>query len=225
MSEKIAIVRATDHIPFDGIVKTVSSSISLSKEKGSMFSFEMESMLRELNGGEISQEEFEKKYLPYVSKYNSMSLWALNSLVPDDPDNKNVFSNKDCAIIDDLEEQINNGSEFISLAPTDTAIKGDVALSGKSTILISKERFSTLSDEEKEKLSKFNVKVFDGDLKEAVSHALTEKGYNAENLSLEGKYLRDSSSKGFIESPTSQETLDSIYEISNNHRNINGTTL
>ena len=84
--------------------------------------------------------------LPYNSDYNSMVLWSLNGLVPDDMNN--TFSDKTCAIIDGLAEQIEQ-SEMVSLVPTDTAIKGNVNLSNKATILIDKDRYETLSLEEK----------------------------------------------------------------------------
>lgn len=38
---------------------------------------------------------------------------------------------------------------MVSLVPTDTAIKGNVNLSNKATILIDKDRYETLSLEEK----------------------------------------------------------------------------
>lgn len=75
-----------------------------------------------------------KEYLPYVSDYNSMVLFSLNGLCPDDNEHgfgNNTFSNKNCVIIEPLEHHIN---ETISLVPTDTAIKGDVYLSNDAII-------------------------------------------------------------------------------------------
>lgn len=91
----------------------------------------------------ITKEDIEnretvlKQYIPYMSDYNSMVLWSINGLVPDDSENgfgNNTFSNKKCAIIDGLAEQLQL-SNVVSLVPTDTAIRGNVKLS-KSSIYI-----------------------------------------------------------------------------------------
>lgn len=209
--ENIALVRATDFIPFDGIVHPISNVPYLKKENGTFFSYAINDLLRKLSiinevdywsKTEEEQEEINKnskkilnQYLPYNSNYNSMVLWSLNGLVPDDQNKSNTFSNKTCAIIESLEEQLES-SEIISLVPTDTAIKGDVKLSNKSIILISKERYGTLSQEEKERLKMLDltVQVFDGTLEDAVKQTLKDNGYRSETLSLtrsKGGYASD----------------------------------
>ena len=217
MKNKIALVRATDIIPFDGIIYPPANAQQISKDQSS-FTLEMNSLLRETSL-DVSE------YMPYTSTYNSMSLWALNSVVPDDPDGNNVFSDKPCAIIEDLDEQLESGTEFISLAPTDTAIKGNVSLSKNSVILISKEKWKSLSEEDKNKLNSLSIKIFEGDLRQAVSETLKERGYSPEELSLSGENLHSSDSRGFLPSETRSETLGSIYEIANQNRYFNGITL
>lgn len=219
----IALVRATNIIPIDGIVRPLSEVPYLCKEEGTYFYYSMYDLIR--NKGllkevdwtkldemsEIDKEnaEFVKKYMPYSSDYNSMILWSLNGLVPDDINN--VFSNKTCAIIEGLEEQIDQ-SEIVSLVPTDTAIRRNVKLSENAIILILKERYDSLSAEEKEQLSKLDltVKMFEGDLKEAIDEELikTER-FTAETLSLRRE------DDGYVKSDTSDEVRKVISDIAN----------
>ena len=218
----IALVRATNVIPFEGEVRPVSEVTYLQKEKGREFYFAMSDLLRrkgmlkeidwtkpeeEMLKIEKYNEKIIEEYLPYSSSYNSMVLWSLNGIVPDDINN--TFSNKDCAIIDGLEEQIEQ-SEIVSLVPTDTAIKGNVKLSNKANILISKERYKTLSQEEKQKLSELDltVSVFEGEISEAVKQNLKESGrYTPETLSLTRK------DKGYLKSETSDDLIKTIDNI------------
>lgn len=225
--KNIALVRATNVIPVDGVVRPISAVPYLRKEKDTEFSTSMRDLLRrkgllkevdwtkpdEIN--KISKENTKtlEQYVPYNSDYNSMVLWSLNGLVPDDMNN--TFSDKTCAIIDGLAEQIEQ-SEMVSLVPTDTAIKGNVNLSNKATILIDKDRYETLSLEEKDKLAKLNlnVTIFQGNLKEAVNEALIRKGrYTAETLSLARE------DDGYIKSDTSDEVRRTIRDVAN-ERNI-----
>ena len=233
--KNIAIVRATNVIPFDGIVRPVSEVPYLEPEKGSALSFGINDLLRkqgklkemdwskpETERNEIDKQNNEilKQYMPYNSNYNSMVLWALNGIVPDDNSaggtfGTNIFSNKDCAIIDGLEEQLDQ-SEIVSLVPTDTAIKGNVKLSNQAIILLSKERYESLSQEEKDKLSSLDLKleIFEGDLTETVNKTLQKSGrYTAETLSLRRE------DDGYIKSDTSDEVRRTIRDVAN-ERNI-----
>ena len=94
----IALVRATDVIPFDGIVKPISEVPYLKKNTSSKFAFAMNDLLRKVGKMppitfEIMEEDIKnrqeilKKYIPYTSDYNSMVLWSINGLVPDDSEN------------------------------------------------------------------------------------------------------------------------------------------
>ena len=221
--KNIALVRATNIIPIDGVVRPISEVPYLKKEEGTEFSFAMNDLLKkkgilkeidwtkpdEISKIDKENNEILNQYMPYNTDYNSMVLWSLNGLVPDDINN--TFSDKTCAIIDGLEEQIEK-SEIVSLVPTDTAIKGAVKLSNQASVLISKERYETLSQEEKDKLTKLdlNVSVFEGDLKEAVDEELIKKNrYTAETLSLKRE------DDGYVKSDTSDNVRDTICSIAN----------
>ena len=96
--KNIALVRATNVIPVDGVVRPISEVPYLHKEKGTEFSFAMNDLLKKkgilkemdwTKPDEISEidrenNEILKQYMPYNSDYNSMVLWSLNGLVPDD---------------------------------------------------------------------------------------------------------------------------------------------
>lgn len=91
--DNIAIVRATNIIPFDGVVRPLSNVPYLSKNIGLEFSVRMSDLLHELgvippmDESRLFQEDYYdemvklsskilKEYLPYVSDYNSMVLFS-----------------------------------------------------------------------------------------------------------------------------------------------------
>lgn len=152
-----------------------------------------------------------KEYLPYVSDYNSMVLFSLNGICPDDNEHgfaNNIFSNKSVAIIAPLSEHI---EQVISLVPTDTAIKGNVELSNNAIVLIEESVYESLNDMQKALLhnNKFSIKTFTGSLKEAIRNELQNSGrYIPETLSL------SASTGGFMPSDTSELQKECINNIS-----------
>lgn len=230
----IAIVRATDVIPFDGIVRPLSHTPYLCKNISLEYSARLSDLLNELgiipplDKSRMSEKDYYdkmvalsskilKEYLPYVSNYNSMVLFSLNGICPDDNENgfaNNTFSNKKVAIIAPLSDHI---EQAISLVPTDTAIKGDVVLSAESIVLIEESTYNSLSEEQKTILhnNQFTIKTFTGTLKEAVRNELQNSGrYIPETLSL------SSSNSGIMPSETSEilkqniKDIASIYQLS-----------
>ena len=217
--ENIALVRATNIIPFDGVVKPLSNVCHLTKNIGLPFSGMLSDFLLETgiipkldyskmfdenyyDSYVASSSEILKDYLPYVSDYNSMVLFSLNGLCPDDNEHgfgNNTFSTKKCAIIEPLKYHIN---EAISLVPTDTAIKGDIFLSEEAILLIEKEYYETLGEEEIKKLNQLDMtlNLFTGSLKDAIKLTLINTNkYNFETLSL------SESTGGVMPSKTSEE--------------------
>lgn len=219
----IALVRATNIIPFDGIVRPVSEVPYLKVNTSTQFGFAMSDLLQKTGkippaSFKITKEDIEnrkkvlKQYVPYMSDYNSMVLWAINGLVPDDGENgfaNNTFSNKKCAIIDGLAEQLEL-SNVVSLVPTDTAIRGNVTLSDSAIILIDQNEYDSLSEQQREQLSNLNVKTFSGDLRQAVEQALSETGrYIPERPTL------SRSDGGYRKSDTSEELKEVINSVAN----------
>lgn len=224
--ENIALVRATNVIPFDGVIKTISNSKYLSKNSNTEFAMRLSDLLKKLaiippiDFTKISEDYFVtkakedikilKEYLPYTSDYNSMVLFSLNGLVPDDEEHgfgNNVFSNKKCAIIEPLAAHIH---DVVSITPTDTAVKGNVILSPEAIILIEEEFYQNLESHQKQQLDSLNltVKTFRGNLSEVVQKELKNTGkYIPERLSLTRQ------DGGFQQSETSSMQIKAIQEI------------
>ena len=216
--DNIAIVRATNIIPFDGVINPISEVPYLVKPNGMQISFMISDLLTEqgilesYDFTKINDEEYQTKrkeildsYLPYISSYNSVVLFSLNGLVPDDMNN--TFSNKNCVIVDGLKEHI---SDVVSLMPTDTAIKGKVIISSSGVLLIKKDFYNSLSDFDKSRLCNLNftVKKVNGSLEDAVKETLTNSDrFHYEKLSL------TRSAGGFFPSETSEDTKRVINEI------------
>ncbi len=216
--DNIAIVRATNIIPFDGVINPISEVPYLVKPNGMQISFMISDLLTEqgilesYDFTKINDEEYQTKrkeildsYLPYISSYNSVVLFSLNGLVPDDMNN--TFSNKNCVIVDGLKEHI---SDVVSLMPTDTAIKGKVIISSSGVLLIKKDFYNSLSDFDKSRLCNLNftVKIVNGSLEDAVKETLTNSDrFHYEKLSL------TRSAGGFFPSETSEDTKRVINEI------------
>ena len=104
----IAMVRATNIIPYDGVVRPLSNVPYLCKNIGLEFSARISDLLHELgvipplDQSKMFEEDYYdkmvalsskilKEYLPYVSDYNSMVLFSLNGICPDD--NEHGFAN------------------------------------------------------------------------------------------------------------------------------------
>lgn len=226
----VAIVRATNIIPYDGIVKPISEVPYLKLDTDTNFAYLLIDLLREkgilpptpfrLTKEYIDETEtIARQYLPYMSDYNSMVLWAINGLVPDDSENgfgNNIFSNKECVIIDGLEEQLES-SNVVSMVSTDLAIRGKVKLSNSAIILIEQSKYDSLSEEQKHQLLKLNIggiKTFSGDLRQVIEQVLRDTGrYIPERPILS---RRDG---GFMKSDTSDELVELINRIAK-ERNI-----
>lgn len=219
----VALIRATNVIPFDGVVKPISHSFYLCKNVGAEFSTMMNDLLLELgirpefDWTKIDDQDYQRTYqqilltyLPYISDYNSYVLFSLNGICPDDNEHgfgNNIFSNKKCGIIEPLASHI---EQVVSLTPTDTALRGNVILSNEAILLIEEQTFLNLTDYEKEQLNhlNFTVKTFRESLQEAIYKELELSGrYKPEVLSLTRK------DGGFCPSLTSEEQKQNIHNI------------
>lgn len=227
----IALVRATDIIPYNGVINPISNSQYLNKGVLQEFDAAMSDLLYELNlippidYSKISNEEdynnmvistskIINSYFPYTSDYSSIVLFSLNGLCPDDKENgfgNNTFSDKKCAIIEPLNQHL---EQIISIVTTDTALKGDVFLSSDAIILIDKQTFANLSEQQKNNLRTLNLTVqqFQGSIKDAVIETLNNTHrYTPETLSL------SSSDGGIVQSKTSEGQKKLISDIANEY--------
>jgi hypothetical protein len=190
--EDVVLVRATNQLPINGLLVPSANGKYLTKDGPSYFKQILRGFLkpaiekelgRTLNLWEESDrlyyESVAKSYYPFTSKYNSTLSFSLNGLVPDDINNK--FSIKNVAIIEPLKYHVND--PFISVDVIDTTIKGPVTLSHEAIIVINKDYYDKLSDEQKNILQdNYHIELFTEDLKKAVNETLTK--YNYKQLSL-----------------------------------------
>lgn len=231
--EKVVLVRATDVIPFDGVVKTLASSVNFKKDISSFISRMLEPLLNLSgvlpNSADIFNPDFDydeyvkkcaiikKRYLPFTMDYSSVAYYSLNGLCPDDSTNgfgNNTFSNKKCAILEPLKCHIES---VISLHPTDTVIYGDQTLSKDHLILLKDEAYNNLSKEEKEKLSDKNVRIFSGELSSAVDEVLDNSIYKKEKLTLSSSFNGVMPSNSSEDFKNSLKQITSLYGLSNVH--------
>lgn len=159
-------------------------------------------------------------FFPLHADYNGQLLWAINGLVPDDSETNafanNTFSTNSYAIICGIEELLSQESAtIVSLHPTDAAIEGELKLDSSFTLCIRQSKFNTLTDSERQKLfsTGLRVKLFDGDLRKAVAAELISSDrFVSETPTL----IREMN--GFKDSPTKQETLSVLHQISEEHK-------
>lgn len=202
----IALIRATNVIPFDGVIKPISNTPYLYKDINSDLAIELRKMLSSLMNQNINNKQYYsesemkknnnritklvKEYIPYTSHYNSYVLFSINGVVPDDSIHN--VSSKKCIIIEPLEDHIH---DVVSLIPNETAIQGNVYLSKESLILIDENEYKLLSNEEKTALHSLpcHMQTFKGNTQDVTKEVLLESNrYSPETLtrdSLEGEYL------------------------------------
>lgn len=226
---KIALVRSINSIPFNGVIEPLSNYTHLTKSNGTILSGIISDLLKEegitrkitpdlmfsSNYDDIVEENSRtiREYLPYSADYNSMVLFSVNGICPDDNENgfgNNIFSKNKVGVIEPLAPHIN---EAVSLCPTDVAIKGNVTLSKDAVILIDEEFASTLTEHEVAMLKSTNltIKTFKGSLKDAITNELINMGYTPEVLSL------SVSSGGFMPSDTSEELKENLSELASTY--------
>lgn len=168
----------------------------------------------------IQKEQFLRMLLPLRLEYNSVILFSINGLIPDDIESgafgNNTFSTDKFAVIIGLSDIIGK-NEVASIVPTATALKGKVILPEGAYLLINEEEYQKLSYEQKEIIKKMREKgincvTFKGALKEAVSSVLKNSGrYTNENLSLTRM------DGGYKESATKSEVIATINNVASKY--------
>lgn len=207
-ASNIAIVRATDVIPFDGKIRPLSCTPYLCKEttmgfglaisrrldgKGPVIDYSRQIEDDYLESFAKERKNFIEGFLPYISGYNSVILFSLNGMVPDDSTrggfSGNEFSFKNCFVIDSLSEHLDD--DIISLNLTDTGIdaqkRGYVQLSENAVIGIRKGTYDNLPNDLKQQLASLHcgLRVFDGNIRDAIKIELEQSGrYLPLNLTL-----------------------------------------
>jgi hypothetical protein len=82
------------------------------------------------------------------------------------------------AVLEPLRNQTT--ADFVTIETIDTTVKGKMQTSNEAILIVKNDFFEQLSPEIQENLTgNFNVRLFNGELKDAVSDTLKENGYPA----------------------------------------------
>lgn len=185
----VVLVRAMNNLPLNGELIPSCEGQRLVIDNQSDFCYFMreciKSYLKQKLGRDLvlfidspdSQlvENIMKDYTILTGDYYTTTLsFALNGLVPDDINNK--FTDMKMAVLEPIKNQTD--ADFVTIETIDTTIKGRMKLSNEAILTIERDFFNQLSnDDQVNLLTNFNVKLFEGNLKDAISNALIENGY------------------------------------------------
>lgn len=185
----VAMVRAMNHIPFDGELIPSCEGKRLVPDKNSDFAYFMRDIIRKelekrlgrsLNLWEDTEdkklfEETLSNYATLTGDYYTTTLsFSLNGMVPDDINNN--FTDMKIAVIDSIRNY--KDADFITIETIDTTIKGRVKVSNEAILLIEQNLFQSLNEEQKSNLvNNYQLKLFTGSLREAVDKTLKESNY------------------------------------------------
>lgn len=187
--DNVVLVRAMNNLPLNGELIPSCEGRRLVDDRRSAFYYFMRNYIqkelqqrlgRELNLFVGSEDEKLMKniinnYSVLTGCYYTTTLsFALNGLVPDDMNNR--FTDMKMAVLEPIRNQTD--ADFVTIETIDTTIKGRIKTSNEAILTIQQEFFSQLSPEIQENLkANFNVRLFDGSLKDAIGDALRENGY------------------------------------------------
>lgn len=185
----VVLVRAMNNLPLNGELIPSCEGQRLVNDKQSDFYYFMRDCVRanleqQLGRGLVLfsdsedyllMEEAMKGYSPVTGDYYTTTLsFALNGLVPDDINNQ--FINMKMAVLEPIKNQTR--ADFLTVESIDTTVKGRMKTSDEAILVIEREFFSQLSPEDQSNLAtNFKIKLFESNLKEAVSNTLRENDY------------------------------------------------
>jgi len=188
--DNVVLVRAMSHLPLDGELIPSCEGQRLVNDQQSEFYYFIRRCVQTNLENEIgrsldffSPESHDEElmnnmmnnYLVLTGDYYTTTLsFSLNGLVPDDMNNN--FSNMKLAILEPLRNQTE--ADFVNIETIDTTVKGRMQLSDEAMLVIDKEIFASLSEEEQINLSdNFKIRLFEGELRDAVNNTLRDNGY------------------------------------------------
>ena len=185
--ENVVLVRAMSHLPLDGVLlPSCEGKYLVPNEQNEYYYYIRGQVKKKLESDlgrslDVWNEEDNlilnnalKSYLPLTSAYTSTLSFSLNGLVPDDINNK--FSEMKIAVLDPIKYHQNE--DYVNIDAIDTTIKGSIISSKEAILVIEKDYFLSLSEEEKTNLmSHYKVELFTGSLKDAVSSTLQKYNY------------------------------------------------
>lgn len=187
--DNVVLVRAMNNVPLNGELVPSCEGQRLVNDRKSDFYYFMKSCVREQlqenlgryldlypdSPDEQLMNEACNNYSILTGDYYTSTLsFSLNGLVPDDMNNK--FADMNMAVLEPLRNQTT--ADFVTIETIDTTTKGRMQTSSEAILTVKNDFFAQLSPEIQQNLiTNFNVRLFDGKLKDAISDALKENGY------------------------------------------------
>ena len=198
--DNVVLVRAMNHLPLDGVLTpSCEGKYLIPNEKDEYYYLirrEVQKLLEQKLGRSLNVWEDEDKdllenalrdYLPLTSAYTSTLSFSLNGLVPDDMNNK--FSDMKIAVLEPI--RYHQNEDYVNIDAIDTTINGSIKVSGDTILIIEKDYYLSLTEEEKINLmSHYKIELFIGSLKDAVTNTLRKYNYPALPL-IQKKESRD----------------------------------
>lgn len=186
--DDFALVRTTDYLPSDKKILPLCDTPFLTHTTNVPNSVIFKILQEKYNLNPFDEEDYEKlremasSYSPLSSQYRSTIHFTLNGLVSSH--SKGNFDGRKFIIIDKLSSHLGK-ENFRSLRMEDSFIKGPFEISDEAIILISKDRYEKLL-EENPWLQNYNVTLYTGDEKEAVETVLLDLGITPETIGEHG---------------------------------------
>lgn len=212
--DNVVLVRAMNNLPLNGeLVPSCEGKRLVNDHKSEFYYFVrrcVKSGLEQKLGRELVlypdspdyelMESVMRDYSILTGDYYTTTLsFSLNGLVPDDINNQ--FTNMKLAVLEPIKNQTK--ADFVTIETIDTTVKGRMKLSDEAMLVVEHEFFSQLSKEEQANLmSHFKIKLFEGDLKDAINSTLSENGYPVLPL------IQKREKKNIEECPEKESILD-----------------
>lgn len=185
----VVLVRAMNNLPLNGELIPSCEGQRLVNDNKSDFYYFMRDCVRANLEQQLGRslvlfpdspdyllmEEAMKDYLMVTGDYYTTTLsFALNGLVPDDMNNQ--FTNMKMAVLEPIKNQ--TSADFVTIETIDTTVKGRMNTSDEAILVIERNFFSQLSSDVQVNLvDNFKIKLFEGNLKDAISNTLRENNY------------------------------------------------
>lgn len=181
----IWMIRATDYLPEDHIMKPISQVPFIYNMNDVPYSA-LTDALNDIENINIFTEDEKyserKKFVyansPLSTQYRSTLHFTLNGLVTSH--SKGNFDNRKFIILDGLSKHLGI-DDFRSIRSEDTFIHGTVPISKDAIIMIDEDNYQTLL-QENPWLETYNVALYKGDQKIAVEIMLTQLGIVSEKI-------------------------------------------
>lgn len=187
--ENVVLVRAMNNLPLNGeLIPSCEGERLVNDHQSEFYYFMRNCITRELEQQlgrslelYIDSEDAQlldnkmNDYNVLTGDYYTTTLsFALNGMVPDDMNNN--FTDMKLAVLEPLKNQ--TGADFVTIETIDTTVKGRMKTSSEAILVIEQTFFKELSEAEQVNLiSNYKVKLFDGELRQAVNDTLKENNY------------------------------------------------